>query len=476
MLDLAIRCVQEEAAVAAHAQLVLFHDGYGEPDTRTGLRPICPIGGPSPRERLPRPYWPVRPAPESDEWLPSWVVRLAEGLGVRPADLLLSARVREDALGHVRCRAEECSAVAHHLAAHTGLTAAHVSALSLGPLRDVMAAQAVEPGALGWPQRQEGAGWYRHRWPWIPWAMPPRARFRDGSRMFPRPRRTTAIWAYAPGAQYCPACLASDPVPHLRRIWQAPFVTLCPTHGAVLLDGCPACGKAVQLFDGWPRRLRPRTGSRITRCHRCGVERTGGAAAGPAGIGRAAASGEVVSTTVWLMDVVLRGWVAATVGDTCVPIPAGWLFGALAATLRELMTREVAWRAAAGDGPAPLVLAYEDADTVTDPRTGAFSWVLSPQARGQLLVAAAACLGSEVTGEAVRAWGWTPRAFSGAARAWAADLAYDAMDTGRYKPPDPADRIGSDPGAVYADWPAAWQESVSADGARTQYAMRFAVA
>lgn len=49
------------------------------------------------------------------------------------------------------------------------------------------------------------------------------------------------------GMQYCPLCLASDPVPYLRRSWRVAFNTVCDRHGNLLAERCPACGEAVAI-------------------------------------------------------------------------------------------------------------------------------------------------------------------------------------------------------------------------------------
>ncbi|MBN8524044.1 MAG: TniQ family protein [Planctomycetes bacterium] len=45
------------------------------------------------------------------------------------------------------------------------------------------------------------------------------------------------------GLQYCPACLAEEP--YFRRLWRLAFVTHCPVHHRVLLDGCVRCDAPI---------------------------------------------------------------------------------------------------------------------------------------------------------------------------------------------------------------------------------------
>lgn len=45
------------------------------------------------------------------------------------------------------------------------------------------------------------------------------------------------------GLQYCPDCLAE--APYFRRLWRIAFVTHCPAHHRVLLDGCARCDAPI---------------------------------------------------------------------------------------------------------------------------------------------------------------------------------------------------------------------------------------
>lgn len=66
------------------------------------------------------------------------------------------------------------------------------------------------------------------------------------------------------GLQYCPRCLRSDGEPYFRRRWRLAFMTVCETHGVLLLDKCQRCGAPVNFH-----RVEPRQES-IECCFRCG--------------------------------------------------------------------------------------------------------------------------------------------------------------------------------------------------------------
>lgn len=69
--------------------------------------------------------------------------------------------------------------------------------------------------------------------------------------------RTRKRW----GLQFCPECLATDPIPYFRRRWRLAFMTLCDIHRCALRDSCPHCDAPV---------VPHRTSDCRTRCFRCG--------------------------------------------------------------------------------------------------------------------------------------------------------------------------------------------------------------
>jgi hypothetical protein len=62
----------------------------------------------------------------------------------------------------------------------------------------------------------------------------------------------------AHGQQFCPVCLVEDQ-PYYRLQWRLRLFPTCTKHGAVLLDGCPACGAPVAAHR-----------STIIKCDVCG--------------------------------------------------------------------------------------------------------------------------------------------------------------------------------------------------------------
>lgn len=75
------------------------------------------------------------------------------------------------------------------------------------------------------------------------------------------------------GVQYCPQCLATDQVPHLRLAWRLAFSVACIEHGCRLLDRCDRCYAPVAPHRWRTGALRELGSSGIVRCQECGADR-----------------------------------------------------------------------------------------------------------------------------------------------------------------------------------------------------------
>lgn len=75
------------------------------------------------------------------------------------------------------------------------------------------------------------------------------------------------------GIQYCPSCLASDAIPHIRLIWRLSFIVCCPVHHCMLSDRCWRCGAPVIPQRWRTGRLRVTGTSGILYCHACEADR-----------------------------------------------------------------------------------------------------------------------------------------------------------------------------------------------------------
>ncbi len=65
------------------------------------------------------------------------------------------------------------------------------------------------------------------------------------------------------GQQYCPHCLATESTPNYHLKWRLAFSTVCLKHRCVLLDHCASCGSAVEFHRTDPYF------STIVECFHC---------------------------------------------------------------------------------------------------------------------------------------------------------------------------------------------------------------
>jgi len=169
--------------------------------------------------------WCYRPPPLADETLSSWLIRVAQGMRLRPITFLNAVWGTGRSLVN-----QDLDNFAPELVVTRIVTATDISedALRMMTLAEY-----------------EGRLFER---------FPPK-----GRKTWILPVRVVSNDRRRHGLQYCPACLRDDPVPYLRRTWRLAFATGCTCHGIALHDACPACGATVQ-----PYRARA-----IELCYRC---------------------------------------------------------------------------------------------------------------------------------------------------------------------------------------------------------------
>lgn len=160
--------------------------------------------------------WPIRPRPQPDELLSSWLRRIAlahtpkvhsfchavwPGLQIWNRDIDASAP----------------AILTSVLAERTGVLAPAVEATTLRPFTGVLFED------LG-----SGSG---H----TDWILP--------IGIYHRTRRR-------PGLQWCPMCLSADEEPYYRRRWRLALASTCPRHGIVLADRCHGCSRPASPHRG----------------------------------------------------------------------------------------------------------------------------------------------------------------------------------------------------------------------------------
>lgn len=181
--------------------------------------------------------WPAHPRPFLDELLTSWIVRVAEANGVRLQPLCWML------FGNARSpwnRDADRSAPSWLISAmsrHTGVDYWDVYRTTLTTYRGRLYAKRRASGHLFWvlPTRSYGMT-------------------REGF-----------------GMQFCPECLATDPVPYFRKHWRLALFTFCPIHDVQLYDACPACGLPVMYYRRDFGKELTEAGP-ICACYACGFD------------------------------------------------------------------------------------------------------------------------------------------------------------------------------------------------------------
>ncbi|MEZ0171160.1 TniQ family protein [Microvirga sp. TS319] len=152
--------------------------------------------------------WPVRIAPESDELLSSWLLRLGFANGLAPRDF---GRVLGFHPGKWPRRLDlnVPEVLGEMLRARAGLSSSDLTRLCL-------------------PEGSQRA-----------LLLPLRCDLPSG-----RQAKFMAAWL-----QFCPRCLAEDGQPYFRRTWRSATAVICLKHQCRLLDRCEDCGQAIGAFN-----------------------------------------------------------------------------------------------------------------------------------------------------------------------------------------------------------------------------------
>ncbi|NJA90152.1 TniQ family protein [Rhodocyclus tenuis] len=74
------------------------------------------------------------------------------------------------------------------------------------------------------------------------------------------------------GQQYCPLCLATDPIPYFRRRWRLSLSFACLEHSVLLMDNCPRCKAPISFHGGDFHSLSLPDKPPMTSCCHCGTE------------------------------------------------------------------------------------------------------------------------------------------------------------------------------------------------------------
>lgn len=158
-----------------------------------------------------RTLWPIRPKPEHDELLTSWLVRLASHNGLKLQTFCSQMFGRDRSIWNRDTDKLADPELLHFLAEGTGAS----------PERTRQTTLAAYEGWIYQTHNPNGN---------TPWILP--------LGIYHRLRKGR-------GVQYCPKCLESSKEAYFRRSWRVGFVVACPEHGVELLSSCLHCNAPV---------------------------------------------------------------------------------------------------------------------------------------------------------------------------------------------------------------------------------------
>ncbi|HAG75486.1 MAG TPA: hypothetical protein DCL53_08515 [Thauera sp.] len=186
-----------------------------------------------PRDHL----WPAHPHPFPDELLSSWIVRIAHANAIKLQTLSWQLFGNERSPWNRDIDRSAPPWLLRTLCAHTGCNYWDAFHATLVIYRGRLYPRRRTSGRLSWVLPIKGHGM----------------------------RRT------ASSLQFCPACLAGNPIPYFRKTWRLALYTYCPEHQCALYDECPACHSPVTPHRGdFGRELieaRP-----MHACATCGID------------------------------------------------------------------------------------------------------------------------------------------------------------------------------------------------------------
>lgn len=170
--------------------------------------------------------WPYRPRPRPNELLTSYLIRIANGLEIKPISFLNAAWGSRQSLLDQDLDNYAPNHVIALLGKGVGVEPDAVHAMTLFEFEGRLNETHIPIGRKAW-------------------IMPTTVASNNRKR---------------PGMQFCPTCLARDERPYLRRTWRMAFVTCCIQHGCLLRDRCPYCDQP----------LHPHLSPSLRHCFRCG--------------------------------------------------------------------------------------------------------------------------------------------------------------------------------------------------------------
>lgn len=170
--------------------------------------------------------WPYRPRFRDDELLTSYLIRVANGLQLKPITFLNAVWGSSRSLLNQDLDNFAPDHVVNRIAQGVHVSAEDVRQGTLSAYAETLILNYNTVGRNNW-------------------VLPTTIKSNDRRRH---------------GLQFCPACLASDEAPYFRRGWRLAFATICTRHGTLLRDSCPECGDVIH----------PHRSPAMHHCFKCG--------------------------------------------------------------------------------------------------------------------------------------------------------------------------------------------------------------
>jgi len=182
--------------------------------------------------------WPCHPHPLPDELLSCWLVRIAHAHRIKVQTFCEQVFSRERQIWNRDIDRLAPRWIINRLSIQTGTPLADAHQTALTAYRGLLYPRRKDSGILRWVLPLDM--WHRKH--------------------------------MGHGLQFCPACLAEDPIPYYRKRWRLALYTCCTKHNAMMHDRCPACGAGVAFHRIDLGRYGSTDEGPLTFCHQCGFD------------------------------------------------------------------------------------------------------------------------------------------------------------------------------------------------------------
>lgn len=182
--------------------------------------------------------WPCHPHPLPDELLSCWLVRIAHAHRIKVQTFCEQVFGRERQVWNRDIDRLAPRWIINRLSIQTGTSLADAHRTALTAYRGLLYPRRKDSGILRWVLPLDM--WHRKH--------------------------------MGHGLQFCPACLAEDPIPYYRKRWRLALYTCCTRHNAMMHDRCPSCGAGVAFHRIELGRYGSANEEPLTFCHQCGFD------------------------------------------------------------------------------------------------------------------------------------------------------------------------------------------------------------